>query len=136
MYYYDNPANEVAEQITGIAIWTIVSLVLAVVGGIVVYFVFFKSDKPMPNKFLESVRSFFNFQTMLIEDMLKVVYIVLAFFITLISFSFITVNFFSFILTLVLGNILLRIAFELGLIKIMIWKNTNEINKKIKKQEK
>ena len=70
---------------------------------------------------------------MLIEPILKVSYIILAIFITLYSFNMISVSFISFLLTLVLGNIVLRLIYEWCLVLIMIWKNTTEINDKTKK---
>ena len=131
--YYPEINPTIDGGTTGAAVWTIVSLVLALVGGIVIYFLFFKPDKKMPNKYLEWLKEFFNFKTMLIEDIVKISYLVLAIFITLVSFELITESFVAFLLTLILGNLLLRVAFELSLVAIMIWKNTNEINKKLKK---
>ena len=128
--------NQAANTAAGMGIWTIISLVIAVIGGIVVYYVFFKPDKSMPNKFLTWLKDFFNFHKMLVEDMLKVIYIVLAIFITLASFSLIAVNFVSFLLVLILGNLILRLVFEFILINIMIWKNTNDINKRLKTSKK
>ena len=49
-----------------------------------------------------------------------------------ISFELITSSFFGFIFTLIFGNLVLRVVFESILVNIMIWKNTTEINKKIK----
>ena len=69
---------------------------------------------------------------MLIEPILKVTYLILAIFITLYSFGLIGVSFVAFLLTLTLGNILLRLVYETTLILLMIWKNTTEINKKMK----
>ena len=117
---------------TGIEVWMIISLVVAIIGGIVVYYVFFKPDKHMPNKFLTWLKDFFNFRKMLVEDVLKVIYIILATYITLVSFSFIFVDVVSFLSTLILGNIVLRLMFEFILITIMIWKNTTDINNKLK----
>lgn len=70
---------------------------------------------------------------MLIEPILKVTYLILAIFITLVSLGLIGKSFVGFILTLTLGNIVLRIIYEASLILLMIWKNTTEINKKMKK---
>lgn len=131
-YYPQTSPTYLETRVTGAAVWTIVSFILAIVGGLVVYFLFFKSDKKTSNKYLDWVKEFFNFKKMLIEDILKIVYVVLTIFITLVSFELITVNFIAFLLTLILGNLGLRIIFELSLIRIMIWKNTNEINKKLK----
>lgn len=141
MYYYDpditspitNGSSSFLDGITVTLIWTILSLVLAVVGGIVLYFLFFKNDKEIKNPFLAWIKDFFNFHKMLIEDMLKVIYLVLAIYITLISFTYIFVNPLIFFGIIIFGNIGLRLIFELALVNIMIWKNTNEINKKMKK---
>ncbi len=116
-----------------LGVWLIVSLFLAVIGGLVLYFLFIKPDKKVENKALAWFKEFFNFHKMLIEDLLKTTYIVLAIFITLYSFALIAVNFLGFILTIVLGNVILRLVYEASLILIMIWKNTNDINKSLKK---
>ena len=121
---------------TGVLVWSIVSLILAIIGAIVGYFLFLKPDKKVDNKFLAWVKEFFNFKKMVIEDLLKIFYAFTAIFITLSSFSLISVSFFSFIMFLIFGNLLARITFEASLILIMIWKNTNDINKKIKKESK
>ena len=116
-----------------LGVWLIVSFILAVIGGLVLYFLFIKPDKKVENKALAWFKEFFNFHKMLIEDLLKTTYIVLAIFITLYSFALIAVNFLAFILTITLGNVILRLVYEASLILIMIWKNTNDINKSLKK---
>ncbi len=117
---------------TGSTVWTLVSLILALIGCFVVYFLFVvKKDHPK-QKFVAWLKDFLSFKKMLIEDILKIAYLFFAIFITLGSFALIGTSFLSFLLTLVLGNIIARITFEGILIMIMIWKNTNEINKKLK----
>ena len=71
---------------------------------------------------------------MLIESILKISYIFFALLITLGSFVMITsfVGLLNCVLTIVIGNIILRIIYEGILIKIMIWKNTTEIKQKLK----
>ena len=83
MYTYDqnyssglNTVNQAANTAAGMGIWVIISLVIAVIGGIIVYFLFFKPDKDMPNKFLTWLKDFFNFHKMLVEDMLKVIILI------------------------------------------------------------
>ena len=122
-YFY---SNTMGPTFTGSAVWTIIAFILAVVGGFLAYYLFVKNTKKIDNKFL-------NFKEMLIEPILKVSYIILAIFITLYSFNMIGVSFISFLLTLVLGNIVLRLIYEWCLVLIMIWKNTTEINDKTKK---
>ena len=117
---------------TGFFVWTIVSLVLAIIGAVGGYFLFIKPDKKLGNKFLDWAKDFFSFKKMLIEDLLKIFYAFIAIYITLSSLALIGSNFFGFILYLVVGNLVARISFEASLILIMIWKNTNDINKKLK----
>ena len=132
-YYPNNSITETVSTIDNMAIWLIVSLVLAIIGGVTIYFLFVKSDKKIENKNLEWIKNFLNFKKMLIEDLLKISYLILAIFITLYSFALIAVNFFGFVLVLTLGNLMLRLVYEASLVLIMIWKNTTEINKKLKK---
>ncbi len=134
MYDYDfyPSIGGKASIFTGSGVWTIIALILAIIGGILVYFVFLKPEKPVEGKFLNWLREFLNFNEMVIETILKVTYLILAIFITLASFNLISTSFVSFLLTLTLGNVLLRVIYEASLILIMIWKNTTDINKKMK----
>ena len=132
MYDYNYMTNTTASSIQGPIVWFIIAAVLAVIGGIVIYLLFVRTDKKEDNKYLAWFKDFANFKKMLIEPILKVTYLILAIFITLYSFGLIGVSFVAFLLTLILGNILLRLAYETTLILLMIWKNTTEINKKMK----
>ena len=115
----------------GSIIWLIISLVAALAGCFIVYFIFVKKDKKEKNKFLAWLKEFLSFDKMLIEPILKISYIFTAIFLTLGSFAFIG-NFFVFLSMLVFGNLMARIIYEAGLIRIMIWKNTTEIKKNMK----
>lgn len=133
MYYNDYYGSSLSNQVAGSVVWTIIAAIVAVVGGFLVYFLFLKQDDAkFGNKFLVWFKNFLNFKEMLIEPILKVTYLILAIFITLSSFNLIGTSFVSFLLTLILGNIMLRVIYEASLIMIMIWKNTSEINKKMK----
>ena len=130
--YYNNFTS--GTSLTFAGVWGIVSLILAIIGGILVYYLFVKNKKETKNKYIDLLKDFLDFKKMLIEDLLKIVYIAVAIFITLFSFELISESFISFVLFLVLGNIIARFIFEELLVIIMIWKNTNELNKKVKKQ--
>ncbi len=132
-YYYEQPVNDSVSTLTNAAIWLIVALILSIIGGVCFYFFFLKNEKQTNNKYLDWLKEFFNFKKMLIEDLLKILYVVLTIFITLYSFVLIGSNFLGFILVLTVGNLVLRLSFESILIMIMIWKNTTEMNKKMKK---
>lgn len=117
----------------GSFIWSIIAFVLSVVGCFVVYFLFLKKDTKTDNKYLVWLKDFLSFDKMLIEPILKILYIFTALFITLGSFGLISVSFLSFLIALIVGNILARVAYESLLIIVMLWKNTTEIKNKLKK---
>ena len=130
-YSYNNGLNSLSYS-AGSSIWTIIAFILAIIGAFLVYFMFVKPNKEYPSKFVNWLRSFLNFQELLIEPILKVSYIFVALFITLTSFNYISVHFLVFLLYLVLGNLIARVLYEWALILLGIWKNTKEINKKMK----
>lgn len=113
--------------------WSITALILSIIGGVLIY-IFFLSQKEniKLSPFLKWLKDFLNFDKMMIETILKVVYLISTIFIILISFSFIAYDFSLFFLTLILGPTLIRLVYELILINICIWKNTTAINKKMK----
>ena len=111
-------------------IWTIVSVILAIIGGIVLYFTFLsKKNEGKFTGFLGWLYDFLTFKKMMIENVLKILYIIVALFVTLSSFGLISISFLAFLLTLVIGNVLTRVIYELLLVKLVICKNTTEINK-------
>ena len=61
---------------------------------------------------------------------------IVAIYITLSSFSLISISFIGFLLQLTLGNLLARIGFEFSLLLLTICKNTTEINDKLSKSKK
>ena len=70
---------------------------------------------------------------MLIETILKITYIFVALFLTLGSFALIGTSFLAFLGMLIFGNIIARVIYEAALVRLMIWKNTTEIKKELKK---
>ncbi len=118
-------------------VWTILILILAIVGGICLYIFFLSPKKEIKNKFLNWLKRFLNFDVMLLEFILKVVYIASALFITVWPLALIFMSplgFLAALLTIVLGNIGLRVTYEFMLMLIMLCKNTSEINRKIKEK--
>lgn len=112
--------------------WMIVSIVLAIVGGLAVYAVFVSSKNNGEYKgFLGWLHDFLNFKTFFIEAILKILYIITAIFITLNSFSYIGMSIATFFAVLIFGNIVARIGYELILMMITLVNNTTEINKKL-----
>ena len=131
MYNYDyinSPSNTAA--LAGSAIWGIIAAVLAVIGGLLVYFLFIKKDNKGLSKKLVTLKELLDFRIMIIEPILKVLYLIGTIYVILVSFSFISVSFLLFLVILILGPIVIRLVYEGFLIMIMIWKNTKEIAQK------
>ena len=98
MYNYDyinSPSNTAA--LAGSAIWGIIASVLAVIGGILVYFLFIKKDNKGLSKKLVTLKELLDFRIMIIEPILKVLYLIGTIYVILVSFSFISVSFLLFL---------------------------------------
>ncbi len=119
----------------GAAIWLILSLILSIVGGIVIYFVFLsKKNEGKFQGFLGWLYDFLSFKKMFLEVFLKIAYICTALYFTLSSFTYMAIpgmGFLIFLLVLVLGNVLARVLYEFALVKLIICRNTTEINQKL-----
>lgn len=132
-YDYYNQYNNVLDSTSTTIAWNSLSLVLAIVGGILIYFLFVKSDKHYANDLVNKLKEFLNFKKLILEAILKVTYLVLTLYITFMSFNYISINFWYFLMMLFIGNVVLRIAYESILLFIVIVKNTTEINNKLTK---
>lgn len=115
-------------------IWQIVVVALAAIlgfiGGIVLHFTFLgKKCEGKFKGFAGWLQDFLTFKKLLIENLLKITYLILAIFITFASFA---TGAWWFPVALV-GNLALRIAYEFSLILLIICRNTTEINKSLKK---
>jgi hypothetical protein len=78
---------------------------------------------------------FLTFKKLTIENVLKILYLICAIFVTLSSFATISTSFIAFLVYLVVGNLVVRIAYELILVRLIICRNTTEINKKLDKKD-
>ena len=132
--YGYNDIYSVSNSLQGMAIWTIVAFILSIIGGILVYFLFIKTNNKLSDN-LKKLRDLLDFRIMLIEPILKIVYLIGTIFIILFSFNFITINFISFLLILIIGPVIIRIVYEASLILVMIWKNTKIISDNTKKEK-
>lgn len=118
-------------------VWVIISILLAVIGGILIYINYFGKDKEdQYTGFKKQVYDFLNFKMTIIEPIFRVLYFVVAIAITLSSFSLITTNIFMFIGVLVFGNLIARLGFELLLLSLRLFSDVSEINKKLGKEVK
>lgn len=117
-------------------IWIVISIVVAIVGGLVLYFTFLsKKNEGKFTGFLGWMYEFLNFKKLTIEAILKVTYLMVAIYITLASFANIGTSFLSFLSMLILGNVVARIIYEFLLVTLIICRNTTEINNKLSKKD-
>ena len=130
-------SSSYASAAQGAGIWMIIAAILAIVGGILVYFLFVKAKADPKGKFLKWLKDFLAFKIMWIEPILKVVYYIATIFIVLNSFSFLALGgngVLMWLLTLVLGPIIIRVFYEATMMFIMIWRNTRDIAENTKKK--
>ena len=113
---YSSSYLKTASSIADISVWLIISVVLAIVGGLLVYFLFLSKKN----------------EGMFMEALLKITYLIVAIYITLSSFAIIGTSFIGFLVYLIVGNLIARIVYEFSLILLVICRNTTEINKSLK----
>lgn len=112
---------------------------LALIGGIILYFTFLsKKNEGKFEGFLGWLYDFLTFKKLLAEALLKVVYIIAASFVTLYGVALLFVatdsfgsNFLIFLSMVVFGNVGVRLIYEFLLFIILICQNVSEINKKL-----
>lgn len=117
----------------------VVSFVLAVVLGIVAYVTFLsRHNEGRYTGFLGWLYDFLNFRKLMAEALLKIIYLIVAIFITLYALSVLFfggygfgLNFLLFLFIVVVGNILLRLVYEFMLVLVLICKNTSDISRKL-----
>lgn len=115
---------------------TVILFLIALVGGTCAYLMFVKSNEEPKHPRLLRLKEFLSFKKMIIEGLLKATYIIFALFITLYSFQIMVgTSFITGLMLLILLNIMLRIGYEASLIVLLIWRNTNDISKKLGKNE-
>lgn len=125
-----NNSSSYANSAAGAQIWSIIALILAIVGAILVYFLFVKAKTEPKGKFLKWLKDFLAFKIMWIEPILKVVYYFATIFIILFSFSFLALGgtgVLMWLATMILGPIIVRLIYEMTMMFIMIWRNTKDI---------
>lgn len=123
----------------GVAVWMGIAAILAVVGGILLYFLFVKTKDEPKGRFLKWLKNFLSFKIMWIEPILKIAYYIGTLFIILFSFSFLAYGGYGvlvWLMCLVLGPLGIRLVYELSMMFIMIWRNTRDIAKNTETKKK
>ena len=134
---YDALYNTAATLPEGFYIWFIIAGVLALVGGILLYFLFVKSKTEPKGKFAKWLKDFLSFKIMWLEPILKIAYYVLTIGCILVSFGFLGYGgsgVLMFFTTLILGPIVIRLCYEMTMMFIMIWRNTRDIAENTEKK--
>lgn len=114
----------------GLYIWTSIATILAIVGGILVYFLFVKSKNQPKGKFAKWLKNFLNFKIVWIEPILKCVYYIATIATILVPFGFLSyggIGVPMFFCTLIFGPIVVRLIYEAAMMFVMIWRNTRDI---------
>lgn len=132
---YANSYSASNSMMDGNSVWIFIAAVLAVVGGILVYTMFLnKKNGAKVKGTTKRIYDFLKFDTLTIEVILKVTYLIAAIFVSLMSFSYLGSDvWYMFFIQLIFGNIALRLFYELILITILLWRNTEDIKKNLKK---
>lgn len=120
-------SNSLDGGMSGTQVWMIVATVLAITGGILVYFLFLsKRNEGKFKGFVAWLYNFLSFKNFNLRFLLTITYSMLALYITLTSFTLIQFSFWSFLEQLVIGNLVLRIAYEFMLVIYSIYENTKK----------
>ena len=135
MYGYE-PYNISSNLSSSPDVWAIVGLLVAICGGIVIYFTFLNPNNAKNyTGITEKIYNFLSFKKLSLEAILKILYLIAAIYITITSFSYISTSIIAFILFLLIGNVIVRLLFEGALLIIMIYKRINDINDKLNKDK-
>ena len=133
MYVPEITGMEGTGLVLFIPIFTIIcigNIVVHIIAGLLG--VFSKNNEKKYTGFMAKLYEWFQFKYFVIDDLFRIGYIVSALALTLLSFNLISTSFLLFILVLVLGNIGLRVSFELLMLFTEMCYNIRSINKKMK----
>lgn len=133
MRNYDYGINAISASGSSSTSGSLIAFIVAIAASIVIYFVFMdKKEESKYTGFVKNLYDFLHFKINFIEAFLKIAYITTTLYVTITSFSLIKVDVALFFMTLILGNIIIRILYEAAFLLYNIYLNTKEINSKLK----
>lgn len=133
MRNYDYGINAISASSSSSTSGSLIAFIVAIAASIVIYFVFMdKKEESKYTGFVKNLYDFLHFKINFIEAFLKIAYITTTLYVTIISFSLIKVDVALFFMSLILGNIIIRILYEAAFLLYNIYLNTKEINSKLK----
>ena len=137
MRNYDYGINAISASSSSSTSGSLIAFIVAIAASIVIYFVFMdKKEESKYTGFVKNLYDFLHFKINFIEAFLKIAYITTTLYVTITSFSLIKVDVALFFMTLILGNIIIRILYEAAFLLYNIYLNTKEINKKLKQLDR
>ena len=133
MRIYDYCADAISASSSSSTSGSLIAFIVAIAASIVIYFVFMdKKEESKYTGFVKNLYDFLHFKINFIEAFLKIAYITTTLYVTITSFSLIKLDVALFFMTLILGNIIIRILYEAAFLLYNIYLNTKEINSKLK----
>ncbi len=113
----------------------VVAVLAAIILGVVLYFTFLsKKNEGKYKGVTEKIYNFFSFNKFYTEEIMKLLYIVMAAVLVVVGVVMLfTYSLVGGLLILVLGNILLRICYELIMMFIILCRKTVSVDKKLDK---
>ncbi len=133
MYGYGYGTQNVISTSSNGSSLTFALLIIAIAAAVVIYVLFL--DKEKSKSYTGGIRKlyeFLQFDTFLLEKILKIAYIFTAIYLTLSAIATIGTNIILALVMLVFGNIVLRVIYEFLMVTYKICVNVSEINKKLK----
>ena len=131
-----NQLQGAATTANNIQSWALPAIIISLIAAVLIFFIFLsKKNEGKFKGFLGWMYDFLSFKKLAVEAILKILYITLALYITIMSFTVIRLNFGTFLLMLIGGNILIRVIYELALVLLIVCRNTSEINAKLTKKD-
>lgn len=117
------------------ATFLVIAILAAIILGVVLYFTFLnKKNEGKYNGAAEKIYNFFNFNKFYVEDVMKLLYIVSTAVLTVIAIVILfTQSLLGGILILIIGNVALRISYELIMMFIILCRKTVSVDKKLDK---
>ena len=122
-YYYNSLFNALP-----------VAVLVAIILGVALHFTFLRKENE--NKFTgwkEVVYNFFNFNKFYTEEILKLVYVMLTAAFVVIGVFMLFVDITTGLILLVLGNVVLRVSYELIMMFVILCRKTVSIDRKLDK---
>ena len=111
-----------------------IAILVAIILGVVLYCTFLKKEnEDKYTGWKKLAYDFFNFNKFYTEDIMKLVYVMLTAALVVIGFFMLFVNFATALILLVLGNVALRVSYELIMMFVILCRKTVSIDKKLDK---